>query len=175
VSLRGVRRLLHLESTSLLGVVRDGRLLRPRDLDRLDPGDSVLVIAPPAQAAALDELFAERPTSGGASTFGEFIFDGDLPVGKIADFYDLPVPEEDKATALADFIRARLRRKPLVGDRLRLAGIELVVQAVREERASEVGIELEPRSRRRRSPTRLRAWLRRASGRLRRRRPLPPR
>ncbi len=67
ISLRGVRRLLQLENTSLVGVVRDGRLLRPRDLDRLDPGDSVLVIAPPKQAAALDELFAERPQSAGGA------------------------------------------------------------------------------------------------------------
>ena len=168
VSLRGVRRLLQLENTSLLGVVRDGRLLRPRDLDRLDPGDSVMVIAPPAQAAALDELFAERPTSGSESTFGEFTFDGDLPIGKIAEFYDLPVPEEEKATPLADFVQARLKRKSLIGDRIRLDDIELVVRAVRDERITEVGIELEPRTRRRPSLARPRAWLRRTVGRLRR-------
>ena len=46
IARRGIRRLLQLENTSLVGVVRDGRLLRPRELDRLDPGDSVLVIAP---------------------------------------------------------------------------------------------------------------------------------
>ena len=168
VSLRGVRRLLQLENTSLLGVIRDGRLLRPRDLDRLDPGDSVMVIASPAQATALDELFAERPTSGSESTFGEFTFDGDLPVGKIAEFYDLPVPESEKTTPLADFVQARLKRKPLIGDRIRLDDIELVVRAVRDERITEVGIELEPRTRHRPSLTRLRAWLRRTLGRLRR-------
>ena len=63
VSLRGVRRVLQLENTSLLGAVRDGRMVRPRDLDRLEPGDSVMVLAPPTQAAILDELFAERPAS----------------------------------------------------------------------------------------------------------------
>jgi potassium/hydrogen antiporter len=168
IALRGVRRLLQLENTSLVGVVRDGRLLRPRDLDRLDPGDSVLVIAPPAQAAALDELFGERSrAAGGAATFGEFTFDGDLAVGKIAEFYDLPVPEQDKAAALADFIQARLGRKPLIGDRIRLAEIELVVRAIRAERVIEVGIELEPRMRPRASLMRLRAWLRRTLGRQR--------
>jgi potassium/hydrogen antiporter len=170
IALRGVRRLLQLENTSLVGVVRDGRLLRPRDLDRLDPGDSVLLIAPPAQAAALDELFAERPQSpGGAATFGEFTFDGDLPLGKIAEFYDLPVAEEDKAASLADLVQARLGRKPLIGDRIRLADIELIVQGVRGERITEVAIELEPRTRARPSLGRLRAWLRRAPARLRRR------
>ncbi|MGH6899372.1 MAG: potassium/proton antiporter [Geminicoccaceae bacterium] len=168
ISLRGVRRLLQLENTSLVGVVRDGRLLRPRDLDRLDPGDSVLVIAPPAQSAALDEMFAERPTATDDSgTFGEFTFDGALAVGKIAEFYDLPVPEEEKPAALAEFIQARLRRKALVGDRIRLADIELVVRAVRDERTTEVGIELEPRPLARPSVAGLRAWLRRALARRR--------
>ena len=186
ISLRGVRRLLQLENTSLVGVVRDGRLLRPRDLDRLDPGDSVLVIAPPAQSAALDELFAERPRApDDAATFGEFTFDGDLPVGKIAEFYDLPVPEDARATPLADFVQMRLGRKPLIGDRVRVAGIELVVQAMRDERITEVGIELEPRTLARPSVAGLRSWLRRALARrraqlrralarLRRREPVPP-
>jgi potassium/hydrogen antiporter len=169
IALRGVRRLLQLENTSLVGVVRDGRLLRPRDLDRLDPGDSVLVIAPPAQAAALDELFAERPRPVGDVSFGEFTFDGDLPLGKLAEFYDLPVAEADRPVSLAEVVRARLGRKPLIGDRIRVAGIELIVQAVRAERITEIAIELEPRSRARLSLARLRAWLRRALARLRRR------
>jgi potassium/hydrogen antiporter len=170
IALRGVRRLLQLENTSLVGVVRDGRLLRPRDLDRLDPGDSVLVIAPSAQAAALDELFAERPQSaGGAVTFGEFTFDGDLPLGKIAEFYDLPVPEKDKALTLADLVEARLGRKPLIGDRIRVGEIELIVQGVRGERITEVAIELEPRTRAHVSLTRPWARLRHSLARLRHR------
>jgi cell volume regulation protein A len=140
------------------------------------------VIAPPAQAAALDELFAERRTSADAAgAFGEFTFGGELPVGKIAEFYDLPVPEAEKATPLADFVRARLGRKPLIGDRIRFADVELVAQAVRDERIVEVAIDLEPRMRRPPSLRRLRAWLRhalarprRVLGKLRPRAPLPP-
>jgi potassium/hydrogen antiporter len=169
IALRGVRRLLQLENTSLVGVVRDGRLLRPRDLDRLDPGDSVLVIAPPAQAATLDELFAERPRPVGDASFGEFTFDGDLPLGKLAEFYDLPVPEAERPASLAEAVQARLGRKPLIGDRVRLGDIELIVQAVRGERITEVAIELEPRSRARLSLARLRAWPRHVLARLRRR------
>jgi potassium/hydrogen antiporter len=186
ISLRGVRRLLQLENTSLVGVVRDGRLLRPRDLDRLDPADSVLVIAPPVQAAALDELFAERPESaGGGDIFGEFTFGGDLPVGKLAEFYDLPVPEAELVVPLADFLQARLRRTPLVGDRIRVGNIELIVQGVRGGRITEAGIELEPRTLARpsvaglrvglrRTVARQRAWLRRGLARLRRRESPPP-
>jgi cell volume regulation protein A len=169
IALRGVRRLLQLENTSLVGVVRDGRLLRPRDLDRLDPGDSVLVIAPPAQGPTLDELFAERPSPVGGASFGEFTFDGDLPLGKLAEFYDLRVPETERPASLAEVVQARLGRKPLIGDRIRLADIELIVQGMRGERITEVAIELEPRSRARLSLARLRAWPRRALAQLRHR------
>jgi cell volume regulation protein A len=171
VSLRGVRRVLQLENTSLLGAIRDGRLVRPRDLDHLEPGDSVMVLAPPAQAAVLDELFAERPASDEGADFGAFAFNGELPVGKIAEFYDLPVPEEQRAMPLADFVPARLRRQPLVGDRIRLADVDLVVRAMRDERIAEVGIDLEPRTPPRPSWAKLRAWLRRHLARLRRAQP----
>jgi cell volume regulation protein A len=173
VSLRGVRRVLQLENTSLLGAIRDGRLVRPRDLDRLEPGDSVMVLAPPAQAAVLDELFAERPASDEGTDFGAFAFDGELPVGKLAEFYDLPVPEEQRAMPLADFVPARLRRQPQVGDRVRLADVELVVRALRDERITEVGIDLEPRLPPRPSLAPLGAWLRRSLARWRRATPPP--
>ncbi|MGH6944690.1 MAG: potassium/proton antiporter, partial [Geminicoccaceae bacterium] len=169
VSLRGVRRLLQLENTSLVGVVRDGRLLRPRELDRLDPGDSVLVIAPPEQSDSLDQLFAERPSAGDRGTFGEFTFDGDLPIGKIANFYDLAVPNAEREAPLADFVEAHLGRKPLIGDRLRLSGIELVVRGLQGERVTEVGIELEPGGPPRPSLAGLWRWSRRALSKLRRR------
>jgi NhaP-type Na+/H+ and K+/H+ antiporter len=79
----------------------------------------------------------------------------------------------------------RLGRKPLIGDRVQVAGIELVVQAMRDERITEVGIELEPRTLARPSVAGLRSglWrglarrrvqLRRALARLRRREPVPP-
>jgi potassium/hydrogen antiporter len=159
VSLRGVRRVLQLENTSLLGAVRDGRMVRPRDLDRLEPGDSVMVLAPPAQAAILDELFAERPTSDDGADFGAFAFDGSLPIGKLAEFYDLPVPDEQRTMPLADFVPARLRRQPQIGDRVRLADVDLVVRAMRDERVTEVGIDLEPRTTPRPSWAGLRAWV----------------
>jgi potassium/hydrogen antiporter len=172
VSLRGVRRLLQLENTSLLGAVRDGRLVRPRDLDRLEPGDSVMVLAPSAQAVVLDELFAERPASDDrAGSFGAFTFDGELPIGKLADFYDLPVPEEQRAMPLADFVGTRLHGQAQVGDRIQLADIELVVRALRDDRITEVGIDLEPRPTPRPSLAQLRVWLRGGLARLRGARP----
>jgi potassium/hydrogen antiporter len=170
ISLRGVRRLLQLENTSLVGVVRDGRLLRPRELDRLDPGDSALVIAPPAQSAALDELFGEQAEDqGNPSSFGEFAFDGGLPAGKLAEFYDLPVPQEEKAVPLGDFVQARIGRQALVGDRIRIGEIGLVVREMHGERIGQIGIELEPQEWPRPALAGLAAAIRLAFAKLRRR------
>jgi cell volume regulation protein A len=160
VSTRGVRRLLQTENMSLLGVVRDGRLLRARELERLEPGDSVLLIAPPEQAPMLDRLFGrESAPRGDAGIFGEFTFKGDVPVREVATFYDLKVPEEERELRLADFVRQRLGRKPVVGDRLPVEGVELVVQEMAGDDIARVGIELEPEQRPKLSLARLRQWL----------------
>ena len=45
-------------------------------------------------------------------TFGVFHFAGHVPVGKIADFYGLPVPQAEKATPVGDFIADRLPAEP---------------------------------------------------------------
>jgi cell volume regulation protein A len=170
IALRGARRLLQVDRTTLVGVVRDGRLLRPRNLGRLEPGDSVLLIAAPEQVARLDQLFAERPRPAtDLSLFGEFTFDGEVPTGRIAEFYDLPVTAAERLLPLADFVQARLGRAPAVGDHVRVADVELVVQWVRRGRIARIGIELEPDARAHPLLVTPPAWLRNALGKLRRR------
>jgi hypothetical protein len=44
-------------------------------------------------------------------TFGAFQFAGHVPVGKIADFYGLPVPQAEKATPVGDFVADRLSQR----------------------------------------------------------------
>jgi potassium/hydrogen antiporter len=160
VSTRGVRRLLQMENTSVLGVVREGRLLRPRDLERLESGDSVMVIAPPEHIPVLDQLFGrEAAPPRDTGVFGEFTFKGEVPLQEVAAFYDLKVPDEERELRLADFVRRRLGRKPVVGDRLPVEGVELVVQDMAGDDITRIGIELEPEQRPRLSLARLRQWL----------------
>ena len=49
-------------------------------------------------------------------TFGAFQFAGHVPVGKIADFYGLPVPHAEKATPVGNFVADRLPANPSVGN-----------------------------------------------------------
>ena len=90
---------------------------------RLRPGDRAIRPSHRTRRAV------RRPTGeDGATTFGEFTFDGDLPLGKLAEFYDLTVAEAERPVPLADIVRARLGRKPLLGDRIGLGDIELIVR-----------------------------------------------
>jgi potassium/hydrogen antiporter len=73
-------------------------------------------------------------------TFGAFPFAGHLPIGQIADFYGLPVPEAEKATPVGDFIADRLAAKPAVGDGIVIGMIGLVVHDVNGERITRVGL-----------------------------------
>ncbi len=71
-----------------------------------------------------------------------FHFAVHVPVGKIADFYGLPVPQAEKATPVGDFIADRLPAAPAVGDSIGIGGIGLIVHDVSGERITRVGLEL---------------------------------
>ncbi len=74
-------------------------------------------------------------------TFGVSQFAGYVPVGEIAEFYGLPIPQAEKATPVGDFIAGRLPAKPAVGDGIGIGMIGLVVHCV-DERITAVGLEL---------------------------------
>jgi cell volume regulation protein A len=80
-------------------------------------------------------------------SFGKFIFAGEVPIGRIANFYGFPVPQAEKAKPLAEFVRDHLHVTPTVGDGVRLEAIELVVQEVEDNQITRVGLELDPPAR----------------------------
>jgi potassium/hydrogen antiporter len=76
-----------------------------------------------------------------AVTFGAFRFAGHVPVGNIAEFYGLPIPQAERGTPVGDFIAGRLPAKPTVGDGIGFGVIGLVVHGVDGERITAVGLE----------------------------------
>jgi cell volume regulation protein A len=132
--------------TRILAVIREGTVMTRDKLERLQPQDLVLCVAPPEQMLSLDRLFAPRPKRAQSETivFGEFTLAGNSTLGTVADFYCFPVTTAERNLQLADFIAKRLRRRPVVGDRLTLGPIELVVQEMAGNRVTTAGIELEP-------------------------------
>jgi cell volume regulation protein A len=168
---RSIARLPLPEETRVLMAVRDGRALHPPELERLEPGDTVLVLGPAAGQETLDRIFGarERPAEEAGTVFGEFTLEGSAPVQALVSLYGLPVPEGSAGSTLADFVVERLGKEPTAGDRLQLGDIELVVQEVEDGTIRTVGIELEPEERRARklNPRRIRESLAGLSGRLR--------
>jgi NhaP-type Na+/H+ and K+/H+ antiporter len=74
--------------------------------------------------------------------FGGFTFASEVLLGRIAAFYGFPIPEAENQTSLADFVRARLRGQPKLGDHVGFADKKLVIQGMDGERITKVGLEL---------------------------------
>jgi potassium/hydrogen antiporter len=73
--------------------------------------------------------------------FGGFTFASEVLLGRIAGFYGFSIPEAEKGTSLADFVRVRLRGKPLLGAYISFADIRFVIQDMEGERITKVGLE----------------------------------
>jgi len=142
---RDLARLPLPENIDVVSIIRDGILRTPADLERLAPGDDVILLAPPDQTAALDRLFgARQPGQNDPDMVGEFSFDAEAPLGAIADAYDFWVPGNRRETPVGDFLRRNLLRAPIVGRRLHLVSVELIVRRAENGRIVTVGIELDP-------------------------------
>ena len=142
---RDLARLPLPENIDIVSIIRDGALRSPADVERLAPGDDVILITPSDQTAALDRLFgARQPGQNDPDMVGEFSFAGETPLGAIADAYDFWVPAARRETPVGDFLQRNLIRRPLVGRRLRLLSVELIVRRMENGRVTNVGIELDP-------------------------------
>jgi cell volume regulation protein A len=136
----------------IISVLRDGTVMDRQKLEGLEPGDYLLVLAPPEQFFSLDRMFtARRQTRAqrrrrerGEEVFGEFVLSGDTLLGEVGLLYGFPVDDKDRNDPVGAYVRRRLRHRPVVGDRLRVGPIELVVREIRNDRVTSVGIELEP-------------------------------
>jgi len=152
----------------IIGVLRGDSALDRSSVVRLEPGDYVLIVAPPEVTDRLDRLFAARQPVD-TEVFGEFSFPGDVAAGALADAYGLTLSEAERGRTLDLLLRQRLGRQAVVGDRVRLAGIELVVRDLAESRIVRVGVELDPAARHRRGLAALPALLADLGARLARR------
>jgi cell volume regulation protein A len=131
-----------------LAVIRDGAVSAGEHERALAPGDYVLMLARPDDLPLLDRMLGPKPVSSEAETrgvFGEFSFAGSAALGPILGLYGVAVPGPSPDVTLAAYLGRHLRRRPEIGDRVAVGGIELVVRALDAEgRIAQVGLELEP-------------------------------
>ncbi|MEZ5436748.1 MAG: potassium/proton antiporter [Lysobacteraceae bacterium] len=126
-------------------VVRRETVLTPEQAGELEAEDYAYFLAPPDRVVRLDWLFAEPTEAREAEreVFGEFTFDGDVPLGALAEFYDLAVPPRHAERSAADLFARRYDGTPQVGDRIRLGQAVLVVRDLNEEQVAKVGLKFE--------------------------------
>lgn len=129
-------------SARLALVVREGQVLMPEEAGAIRAGDRVYFLAPPGRVARLDWLFAPPAEAALAERelFGAFLFDAGLPLGEIADYYGLKLPEALRGRTAAELFAERYEEQVQVGDAIELPGALLTVRETDEERVTRVGL-----------------------------------
>ena len=135
-------------AAEVVAIMRDGAMLNPTAVRRLNANDQVIVLAPEDRLPALDALFGPSPPrqqiARVAAVLGEFTFDAAVQIEELGRTYDFQVPSSDHGLTAGEFLHRHLRKRPDPGDRLRLGPIELIVQTVTDARIDRIGIELDP-------------------------------
>ena len=130
--------------TRLIAVLRDGVVMNRTQLDRLQPNDVVLALTPPETTEVLNRLFAERTGPLAESALGDFVLDPTVPMATFVDLYGLPATLDDRARPVGVFLRQRIGRRPVIGDRVHLGLVDLIVRELDGDRITEIGVVLEP-------------------------------
>jgi len=128
----------------VIALSRSGSLLPYKDWGRLRAGDYVSLVASERQLSRLDELFraARRPTREAEQRyFGEFHIDPGARMADVAEAYGVTAPAGAGDLDVRE-VFAKYLPSAVVGDRLRVGGIELVVRKMEKERIVDVGLRL---------------------------------
>jgi cell volume regulation protein A len=78
------------------------------------------------------------------ATFGDFAIDPQAPLEALCEFYALPVPPDAEALSVSDWVGRQLKRPPVAGDVVALAGARLCVRRIEQGRIGSLGLALEP-------------------------------
>lgn len=136
----------------VLAVLRENAVLARDALEKLQASDTMLVLAPPESTLAMDRLFAGDggKTVAQLGSLGDFTFDAAAPSASIANLYNLSLTPEELGLSIGQVLKQRLKRTPVVGNRIEIGLAQLVVAEMAEDEIVKVGLFL----RRRRPPVR---------------------
>lgn len=157
---RRLERLPLPDGVSIVSIIRDGVLQDVKAIQRLAPGDYVLIMAPSEEMEVLDRFFAARSQRSARSRpdemLGEFVLDGEANLGAVADLYEFRVPRNLRAYTVGGFLRRGLLKSPQPGRRLHIGEVEFIVRAVESGVVTRVGLDIEPPPSARRWPDQMR-------------------
>jgi cell volume regulation protein A len=136
------------DEVSIVSIIRDGRLQDIKSINRLAPGDYVLLLALSETMTLLDRFFAARSQRSGRSRpdemVGEFVLDGDANLGAVADLYEFRIPHGLRGFTVGGFLRRGLLKSPQPGRRLHVGEVEFIVRAVDSGTITRVGLDVAP-------------------------------
>lgn len=133
--------------TRCVALVRERRLLTLDAETRLVAGDSVWFTAAESQAEALARVFGSGTAHFGAQSnfFGEFIVSASATAGELAEAYGLELEPGEAILELHRFMRVRLGRPVVVGDRVHVGAFLLTAREVDARgQITEVGLKCPP-------------------------------
>ena len=131
------------EQSSLAAVLRNNRLESSGRIAKLEPGDRVYVIASATHVDALNRIFIaphhpERLEEH--QFFGDLVLDASAGLTDIALFYGIDMPPSAGDSTLGEYLQRVFRKRPVVGDRLKVGRVEFVVREMQGGRVSRVGL-----------------------------------
>ncbi len=134
---------INLQARSMM-LVRGGQLVEPDDAGALQKGDYAYLIVKQDDVEALDPMFVAVPGTDAAQQhrfFGEFVLGPDVPLSDLLQHYGIELSDDRTDDTLAAYI-VRTVRTPVVGDRVRIAHVEIVVREMEGDRITRVGLKL---------------------------------
>ena len=132
------------EQTSIAGVLRNDRVEPAERITALQSGDRVFVLGDAEHVDALNRAFIaphhpERLEEH--QFFGDLVLDADASLGDVAAFYGVELPPDAGDASLGDYLQRVFRKRPVVGDRLKVGRVEFVIRETAEDgRVSRVGL-----------------------------------
>lgn len=133
------------QGAELAAVIRGTQVRNVNTSGPLQAGDYVYVLAIPEHMETLNRMFgvAHGPARLEEHRFfGDFVLNGDARVTDVEAVYGLGLEAQDPQETLAAFLARKFRGAPVVGDRVRIHGVELVVRAVEKGVVTKVGLKL---------------------------------
>lgn len=132
------------ETARLVSVIRKGDALAANPEQVLRPGDAVYVWLRTEDVERVSKIFGPQPPEAftDARYFGIFVIHLEAELEGLAAVYGFDVPERAKGLTVGEFLARSFGGRPVVGDRVRLGGVELVVKEIRAGKVSHASLVL---------------------------------
>jgi cell volume regulation protein A len=122
-----VRHLVLPDGAVIALIARGQEVIPPHGGTRILAGDHVILVVRPGVKPLVDRVFAEEAEAWTEPV--EFGLRASARVGELEDCYGVELGA-DRSWTLDELVRARLGRRPRLGDRVVLGPLELRVRAV---------------------------------------------